>query len=240
MFRRAFEGNAPHITFTADWRQIPFGNLVPGATVTISYDPNRLRSVPIAAFYQFAPSGPIATKLLEIPTGKVVERYSDDPVEATMMTAAIDVPDDAAELILWFRSADEWDSNYGRNYVFRFTSLDIAGEHATVAGDKFEVELTALPVVENVIVDYVITNSPTHHPATAPLTPGALADGRRAWSARGISVPRGANVRFGFRYDVEGRTFVDDNNGAGFWAPKPLPTHNAAAFLAALRERREP
>jgi hypothetical protein len=34
---------------------------------------------------------------------------------------------------------------------------------------------------------------------------------------------------------VNGRTFVDDNDGTGFWAPKPLPTHNPQKFTAALK-----
>jgi len=63
MFRRTFEGNAPHITFTADWRETTFGNLVPGRTVQILYDPARLpqerssyNGMPtwsITAYYQF-------------------------------------------------------------------------------------------------------------------------------------------------------------------------------------------
>jgi len=260
MFRRTFEGNPPHITFTADWRQWPHGGLVPGATVAISYDPNRLpnerstyNGVPtwsIVAFHQFAPNGPVFSKPLDAPTGQVVQRYSDDPVEATMMTTSIEIPSDAEELILWFlntgRSGQQfWDSDYGANYVFRFTSLDIQGEHAAVVSDPqtpfagFEVSLTALPVVESVVVSFTVTNAPREQPfgGAIPLQAGAIAHGRRPWSASGISVPRGANIRFSFVYTVNGRTFIDDNDGTGYFAPKPLPTHRPEAFVAALQAR---
>ena len=254
MFRRTFADNAPHITFTRTWEQLPSGNLVPGSTVVIDYDPNRLpnersnyNGAPtwsITAFYRFSPNGPIASQQLEIQTGDVVTRFSDDPVEATMMTASINIPADAEELILWFlntgRSGSEyWDSNLGQNYVFRFTSIDIQGENATVVNGEFEIDLTALPIVENVTVDYKVIN---HPPMTGsvPLTPGAITNGRRAWSAHGITVPAGANVWFTFRYTVDGRPFIDDNDRAGFYAPKPIPTNNPEKFLAAMAKLNAP
>src|SRR3954469_461018 len=152
MFRRTFADNAPHITFTKNWEQLPFGNLVPGSTVVIAYDPNRLpnersnyNGAPtwsITAFYRFSQNGPIASQQLEIQTGDVVTRFSDDPVEATMMTTSIDIPSDAAELMLWFINSGQsgfqyWDSDNGQNYIFRFTSIDIQGENAPVADGKF-------------------------------------------------------------------------------------------------------
>ncbi|HKO55819.1 MAG TPA: DUF6209 family protein [Thermoanaerobaculia bacterium] len=238
MFRRTFEENPPHITFSADWQQRPFGNLVPGATVAISYDPNRLPADrdDITAFYRFAPNGPIGSKQLDKPTGQPVRRYSNDPVEATMMTTSIVIPVHAEELIVWFLNtgSQSWDSNYGHNYVFRFTSIDIQGEHATVVGGAFEVELTALPVIDSVAVNFTVTNAPRPFSDSVPLSAGEIANGRRPWSAHGISVPRGANIRFSFAYTVDGRTFIDDNDGVGFFAPKPLPTHRPAAFVAAL------
>jgi hypothetical protein len=254
MFRRTFADNAPHITFTKTWEQLPFGNLVPGSTVHISYDPDRLpfersnyHGAPtwsITAFYRFSPNGAISSKQLDTPTGQVVSRYSDDPVEATMMTTSIDIPTDAEELILWFMNTGRsgfqyWDSDYGRNYIFRFTSIDIQGENATVIGDAFEVEITALPVVENVAVDFKVINHPPLA-GSVPLIPGAIADGRRSWSVRGIKVPIGANVWFTFTYAVDGRQFVDDNDGAGFYAPKPIPTQNPEKFLAAMAKRAAP
>jgi hypothetical protein len=248
MFRRTFADNAPHITFTKTWEQLPFGNLVRGSTVAIAYDPNRLpnersdyNGVPlwsITVFYRFAQNGPIGSQVLATPTGQVVTRISDDPVEATMMTASIGIPADAEELIVWFMNTGEsgfkyWDSDYGQNYIFRFTSIDIEGENATVADGKFEVDLTALPIIENVTVDYKVIN----HPPTSgsvPLAPGAIINGRRAWSAHDITVPAGANVWFTFRYTIDGRMFIDDNDRAGFYAPKPIPTNNPEKFLAAM------
>ena len=110
MFRRTFADNAPHITFTGTWQQLPFGNLVPGNTVQIAYDPARLpfersnyNGAPtwsITAFYRFSPNGAISSKRLDTPTGQVVSRFSDDPVEATMMTTSIDIPGDALSCVI--------------------------------------------------------------------------------------------------------------------------------------------
>jgi len=251
MFRRTFADNAPHITFTGTWQQLPFGNLVPGSTVQIAYDPARLpfersnyNGAPtwsITAFYRFSPNGPIASRQLDTPTGQVVSRFSDDPVEATMMTTSIDIPADADELILWFMNTGQsgfeyWDSDYGLNYIFRFTSIDIQGENATVAGDAFAVDITSLPAIENVHVNFKIINHPPLA-GSVPLVRGIITNGRRAWSAHGIAVPAGANVWFTFTYTIDGRSFIDDNDGAGFYAPKPIPTVNPQKFLAAMAKR---
>jgi hypothetical protein len=258
MFRRTFEGNAPYITFTKSWQQLPFGNLVPGRTVHIRYDANRLpeersnyNGVPtwtITAFYQFSPAGPVHGNQLEVPSGRVVSRIADDPVEATFMTTSIEIPDDAEELIMWFMNSGRsgrqfWDSDYGANYLFRFTSLDIQGETATVVSDPqtpyggFQVSMTALPEVEDVAVSFTVTNSPPDSPfaGSVPLEAGQLENGRRAWAVAGVAVPRGANVRFQFTYTVDGRTFTDDNDGTGFYAPKPLPTHDPRKYAEAVR-----
>jgi hypothetical protein len=257
MFRRTFQGNAPHITFARNWQQIQFGNLVPGWTVQIAYDPGRLPEErsdyngdptwTITAFYQFSPGGPVRGNQLETPTGQVVARIADDPAEATFMTTSIDIPDDAQELIMWFLNTGQsgrqfWDSNEGANYIFRFTSLDIQGENATVVSDPetpfggFEVSVTALPEVADVVVNFEVINNPPDDPfaGNVPLVAGELEDGRRTWAVSGVAVPRGANIRFQFTYAVGGRTYVDDNDGTFFYAPKPLPTHNPRKYMAAL------
>ncbi len=260
MFRRTFEGNAPHITFTADWRETPFGDLVPGRTVQIQYDANRLpeeRSSyngsptwSITAYYQFAANGPVQSKQLEMPAGEPPRRFAADSAEASFMTTAIDVPEGASELIMWFLNTGRsgmqyWDSAYGANYVFRFTSLDIQGEEASVSSDPatpysgFNVSMTALPEVANPSVTFTVANAPPDQPfeGNVPLTAGDVVNARRAWSVSGVAVPYQARVRFSFRYTVNGRTFIDDNDGTGFWAPKPLPTHDPEKFIAAMKER---
>lgn len=252
MFRRTFQGNAPHITFTRGGRQVPFGNLVPGQTVRISYDPHRMGAPPqrVTAFHQFSQNGPVGAKQLDVPTGQIVTRIAEDPYEATFMTTAIEIPEDAELLILWFAatgpSGEElWDGDNGANYWFRFTSLDIQGENATVAFDPaasdaaFEVSLTAVPEVEDVAVHFKVINNPPDQPFTGsvPLTARAVENGRRTWEAGGVAVPGGANVRFAFTYKVAGRTFTDDNDGTGFYAPKPEPTHNPRKYAASGSRR---
>ena len=238
MFRRTFQGNAPHITFTRGGQQKPFGNLVPGQTVRVAYDPHRLGDPPwnVTAFHQFSPDGAVFTKQLDVPTGQIVTRIADDPYEAAYMTTAIDIPEDAELLILWFGDGERWDSDFGANYWFRFTALDIQGENATVVSDEFQVSLTALPEIEEVVVHFRVINNPPDQPLTGsvPLSHGSVEDGRRTWEASGVTVPHGANVRFEFIYSVAGRVYLDDNDGAGFFAPKPVSTHNPRKYVAAV------
>jgi hypothetical protein len=260
MFHRTFLGNPPYITFTGWWKQEAFGNFIPGRTVHIAYDPNRLpneRSTyngaptwSITAFHQFAPNGPVQSTQLEMPAGPPPRRHVNDAAEATYMTTTIDIPHDATELILWFLNTGRsgmqyWDSDFGANYVFRFTALDIQGEEADVVSDPetpfgaFRVSITALPAVRNVSVQYAVTNNPPGQPfgGTAALQPGEMVNGRRAWSASEIVVPANAKVRFAFVYTVDGRTFVDDNDRTGFQAPRPLPLHIPAKFAALVSRR---
>jgi hypothetical protein len=205
----------------------------------------------IIAFWQFAPDGAVESRPLSMPAGPPPVRYSDDPVEATLMRTSIDIPDDAEELIMWFLNTGRsgmqyWDSDYGRNFVFRFTSIDIQGEEANVTSDPatpysgFNVSVSALPVIAGVSVKFDVVSNPPDQPfgGTVPLTTGTLANGRRQWSAHGIAVPYEARVRFSFLYTVEGRTFVDDNDGTYFWAPKPLPLHDPAKFTKMMAARK--
>ena len=236
MFRRTFQGNAPHITFTRSWQQAPFGNLVPGRTVRISYDPHRLGFPPpqsVTAFHQFSLGGPVHTKQLDTPSGMIVTRIADDPYEANYMATAINIPADAEMLIFWFMGDERWDSDSGANYWFRFTSLDIQGENATVSDGGFEVTLTALPEIEDVFVHFKVINIPSGQTGSVPLVPGLVENGRRTWEVSGVAVPQGANVRFEFTYSVNGRTFRDDNDGTGFYAPKPESTHDPRKYQAA-------
>jgi hypothetical protein len=164
------------------------------------------------------------------------------------MTATIAIPEDAGELIMWFMNTGQsgrqfWDSDFGANYVFRFTSLDIQGEEASVSYDPqtpysgFSVSMTAQPVIENVAVQFTVTSNPPDQPfaGTVALMPGELANGRRPWEVGGVAVPAHARIRFVFVYTVDGRTFVDDNDGTGFWAPKPLPTHDPKKFMQLMQ-----
>jgi len=261
MFHRTFEDNAPALYFTAQWKEGAFGNFVPGQTVEIAYDPNRLpyeRSTyngapawSIIAFYQFSPGGEVGSQPLSMPAGPPPPRYSNDPVEATLMRTSIDIPEDAEELIVWFlntgRSGMEyWDSDYGANYVFRFTSIDIQGEEASVSSDPqtpysgFNVSVSALATVSSVAVTFDVVNNPPDQPfsRTVTMAAGALDEnGRRPWSLSGFAVPYQARIRFSFVYVVSGRTFVDDDDGTYFWAPKPLPLNEPAKFTKMMAAR---
>lgn len=258
MFQRTYADNPPAIFFNAQWQENTFGNFVPGQTVQIAYDPRRLpyerstyNGVPtwsIIIFYQFSPDGPVQSQPLAMPAGPPPLRYSDDPVEATLMRTSIDIPEDAEELIVWFMNTGRsgmqyWDSDYGANYVFRFTAIDIQGEEASVSSDPqtpysgFDVSLSALATISAVSVQYTVVNNPPDQPfgSTVALRPGELESGRRMWSAGAIPVPYQARIRFSFLYTVDGRTFVDDNDRTYYWAPKPLPLNDPVKFAKAVK-----
>jgi hypothetical protein len=138
-------------------------------------------------------------------------------------------------LTLWFLNtgasgAEYWDSNYGRNYVFRFTVEDVeiasvgVERQADAPMSRFQIEVSASPEVEDLSVLYRIMNDPAApkgQDARLPLRREPSPDPARAqkWSAS-VPVPAGAVVRFALAYIAYGNPHTDSNNQRGYltWA----------------------
>jgi hypothetical protein len=235
-----FRNDPPRITFTKDFRQLVHGDLQPGKTVTIIYDAERLpkerseehgqKAWTIRVLYKFSEQGEVRSADLWSETGTVLSKITDEPGEGTMMICRIDMPPDADHLTLWFLNTGKsrdcyWDSNFGKNYIFRFVADDLHVESVGVVPDAggvfgwFEIEVIALPEVADLAVIYRIMNDPAgaHKEERLALTPIASLDarGERKWSGR-TSVPESAVVRFTFGYHAFGNPHSDSNSGKGY------------------------
>jgi hypothetical protein len=99
------------------------GSLVPGGTLTIKYDVNRVRSTPQE---NGLPAWGVQGYVRFLPGGKQIEQKAIDfrnygiPYAIPMVAV---VPSDATEVQIWFRNwarnrDDQWDSNNGNNFRF--------------------------------------------------------------------------------------------------------------------------
>jgi hypothetical protein len=239
-----FSHDPPRITFTKDFQQLVHGDLLPGRTVTLLYDAERLpnersldqgqKAWTIKAFYKFFERGEVRATDLWSETGVVLTKLSNEPGEGTMMTCGITLPEDADHLTVWFLNtgksgAQFWDSNFGRNYIFRFVVEDLDIESVAVVRDAkgplswFKIEVAALAEVSDLAVLYRIMNDPSagREDKRLELTSIGTPDsaGRLKWSAS-TPVPENAAVRFTFAYNAYGNPHADTNSGKGYltWA----------------------
>ena len=243
--RRMFPNDPPMITFTRDFRQLVHGDLLPNRTVTIVYDAERLpherskengqKAWTIQCFYKFVEMGEVRSVDLWSETGEILTKITNEPGEGTMMNCRIELPQDADHLTLWFLNtgksgAEYWDTNFGRNYVFRFVVDDLkiksvgVKHDSTIPLSQFRIEVLASPEVENLTVLYRIMNDPLvpkNSDTRLDLSVQGAADssGKCLWSAS-TPVPEGAVVRFTLAYVSYGIPHTDTNSGAGYltWA----------------------
>jgi hypothetical protein len=239
--RRMFPNDPPSITFTKDHSQLVHGDLLPGREATVVYDAERLphersqdhgkKAWSIRCFYKFIENGTVSSIDLWSETGKILHKISNEPGEGTMMQGRISVPKDADHLTLWFLNtgksgAEYWDSNFGRNYVFRFVLQDIDITDVGVKHDpkkpisNFHVEVEASPEVEDVTVLYRIMNAPDASKnqdirLSLTITGSPASNQRRRWSGA-AAVPEGAVVRFNIAYNSYGNPHADTNSGKGY------------------------
>jgi hypothetical protein len=216
------------------------GNLEPGTPVIIVYDAERLpnerstdngqKAWTIQAFYKFTERGEVRATDLWSETGKVLTKLDNEPGEGTMMISKIELPADADHLTLWFLNTGEtraqfWDSNFGRNYIFRFVANDFHITSVHVVPDttkpisRFEMQIVAQPEIYDLIAIYRIMNDPAqpnieHHLALTP-SPFLNSEGLRPWSGR-TAVPENAVVQFTITYNAYGNPHRDTNSGKGY------------------------
>jgi hypothetical protein len=163
-------------------------------------------------------------------TGAIQTKMSNDTGEGTILVCRIEVPQYTDHLSIWFLNtgksgAQYWDSNFGKNYIFRFVVEDLENEHVEIVHDPngplswFNVEVTASPDVSDLAVLYRIMNDPaaSQEDKRLPLTPEGPPDGagKRKWKGS-APVPEKAVVRFTFAYNAYGNPHTDTNSGKGY------------------------
>ncbi|MDD5274175.1 MAG: hypothetical protein PHU14_15840, partial [Methylovulum sp.] len=119
-------------------------------------------------------------------------------------------------------------SDYGKNYNFRFVTLDLTLLQANVVSDPqtpysgFNVEVVTIPEVTAVSVRFSVVNNPSFQKIEVNLTDtGSNPNGKRIWAMGNAIVPYRSNVRFKLFYVIGGKRYKDDNGGRYFLAPQP-------------------
>ncbi len=219
----------PQIVFGRDWSQAVRGQLQPGRAFHLSYDSARLPEVrdtynglptwSIVAFAQFhPPDGPVTKKALEFHHGEV-------------MGQTFDIPPDADELVLWFSNSGRsgrvfYDSDYGRNYRFRFPGHDIrlvSARFSAEGDDEYgglSVAVSTPPTVCNVGLEYSISTDQGPYPSKGCICLEVTGEEnrRKQWSISEYMVPARRGLEFSISYQIGGHRFRDDNGGRGYEA----------------------
>jgi len=239
--RRMFATDAARILFTKDYRILTHGDLMPGRPVKIVYDADRLphersmdhekKAWTIQAYYKFSDHGSVSSVELKSHTGVVLHKRDSEPGEGTMISADIGIDPKAEHLALWFRNtgksgAEYWDSDYGRNYRFRFVVQDLHIDLVRVAPlqgkpqSTFHIDVSSNMEVSELSVTYRVINDKSLHPPELrlPLLPKDQQGGKH-WSAESV-VPEGAVVKFSLFYTADGIPYHDTNSGKEYvtWA----------------------
>jgi len=246
MRRRLRAGTPAEITFTADFHQLAAGDLRAGAPVLLRYDPDRLVPAgepwrfgdpdrPVQAHLRFRADGPVREVALASEAGLVACPDRDPTGQGSMLSARVDLPEDADRLVVWFSwetaaGATVWDSALGANYRFGFVCRELDVLHATVtrrpdaAADRFELAVQATAAAEDVTAPFVLASDPAcaRHELRLHRTGGDAPDGKARWEGA-IDVPHGAIARFKLRYRLGTRRLTDDNATAWYLAPAPAP-----------------
>lgn len=255
MHRRLFPNDKPWIAFKKNLQQLVHGDLMPGRKVKILYDAQRLpaerstenglKAWTIKAFYKFVEAGPVYEADLRTESGAIQSKMSNDTAEGTIMVCSIQIPEGVDHVSVWFLNtgksgAEYWDSNFGRNYIFRFAVADFEVESVKVvpvaenSHAQFEVEVKAVPDVSGIGVSYWVANAsvPAGEASWFALSPAGAPDdsGWQKWSGS-LAVPENAVVRFTFRYSAWENEHVDTNGNRGYltW-PGAVPDAQAGVL----------
>jgi hypothetical protein len=238
---RTFSARAANLTFTLDFHELLRGDLAPGKTVRLRYEP--LRIVPKDEGYVFGdPTRPVTAHarfggrdqielVLTSSVGMQPDRTPDPTGDGNMLVATLDVPLDARELELWFSFESRshgtiYDSDYGVNFHFGFARHQIEVIGADVRTSKgqgaFKLEVRAVVDVDRVAARIHSAELGSFPSFDLELEPSKNSSGEwRNWLAANIPVPAGAKVRFKLYYWIGGIRYKEDNDGLYYLAPPP-------------------
>lgn len=235
-------GMPARITFTMDHHELLTGDLRPGGTLSLSYDPLRIAATdepvvhgdpawPVTAQLRFQVDGHVES--VRLAAGGMVSTVIEDPTghRGLMYSGDIAVPADAHFVSIWFTCQSRagrplTDDAGGSTYCFRFPSQDILIRTAkiTPAGTEsasFAVELESVQSVQRVSVRYHVQNKPEapsndielRHSGTDEQTQ------RHLWSGS-ETVPVGSLIKFKVNYWIGDVRYKEDNSGSYFLVPQ--------------------
>lgn len=245
MLKKSYIGKPAQITFTSDFHELVTGDLRPGWSVTLRYDPRRIVPAseqyvfgdpnrPISAHFRFRHDSPVLSQTLASTVGLLSLPHYDIAGQGSILTTTVTVPTDAERLVVWFSfqaSSGEtiYDSDMGANFYFRFPSIDIHILDAIVVSDPaiptsvFTLRLSTVDTVESISVRFRIVGDAKFGKSEMHLikTDQKDPDGRSIWSISGVAIPYRSTVQFKIFYWINGVRHKDDNGGHYFFAPEP-------------------
>jgi hypothetical protein len=235
MHRRG-QGYKPRLTFTSDFHELVFGDLIPGPCL-LRYDPLRIvprnevsllprTQRPVTAHIRFHPAGQLSEIEMRFRPAEWLIVDEDPTGEGTMLQIRFDLPRGCQELECWFSHADDygqtkWDSAMGANYWLRFPLFDIDITQATIAAqrgalDLFRLEAQSVPEVDSVNVRWRYTSAINDARYQSPLS-ATLRDGRKRWSlGAGVDVASDTPLAFDLVYFIGTHKYTDDNQGTWY------------------------
>lgn len=237
MLERTHAGAPALLTFTKDYREFLRGDLVPGGSVEVYFDAERLPRVidTAGAFIDchvaYWSGKPPTVYRLESHGGALQHKPGISPGGGSMVGARIEIPENAQQLELWFTAIVDhkqvaYDSDFGKNFAFPFVQRDVRVLDADVRSGRLSVSLETASGVSEPVLDYRITNKQpiAPKPTRVSLNPaGKAVDGWEKWVTPDVPVPEGAVVSFSITYRRGRREYFDDNHHAGYLAPRPEP-----------------
>lgn len=229
------------LTFTSDFHELLRGNLAPGKTLRLRYDPLRIAppgedyvfgdpARPIFVHARFG-NGPSICQELQSAVGMLPDRQADITGYGNMLTATLTLPPDALYLEIWFsfegQAGTLWDSDFGRNFQFGFAREQIAVKTADVvmtAGvGRLQLDVTALTQVAHVSARVHAAMHGAFPSFTVDLhADDTSTDGWRTWHTDDVAIPGGQIVRFKLYYWIGRRRYKDDNDGLYYLTPFPV------------------
>src|SRR6266702_944166 len=135
MIKRIFTSEPAHIRFTENYHEQVRGCLLPGKPIYVEFADVRIREEPSAAARvlmcaQFD-RGPAQHVLLHLRSSwRNINPGLTEPGEGNFWCGTLTPPQDSREISVWFvktgpSGSQYYDSRFGADYWFRFTSLDL-------------------------------------------------------------------------------------------------------------------
>jgi hypothetical protein len=175
---------------------------------------------------------------------------NETDIDGAVCRGSFEIPTDAEFVEAWFSYVDgsgfaRFDSAYGKNYMFRFRSLDIEVLDAEVVPlvnqDRFACQVATSSAVSGVHVGLRITNNPADRDqriVALVATTMPSKDGRTLWETQDVYVPSKSVVAFELNYTVNGQLIRDTNQGAYYIAVEQPEMNVRAGRRVVLQDDR--
>lgn len=211
------------IEFSKDWKELIKGELKAGSSFDIIYDSERLPK--IRDTYNLMPAWGIFAyvKFNSDTDNYFLEKELEKTNKLNKMTQIFDIPQQAEEMTIWFKNIGRseriaYDSDYGKNFIFRFPEKDILNVNPklTRLWESSESSFTVY-IDTHAKVDYINIRAKIEKDNEIEDLHINCAHEDIKRDSKGFylysTVPYGAKISFYIIYWVDGRKYIANNNG---------------------------